>query len=54
VAREAIDILTNPARAARIRDGLASVRAKLGGPGASRRAAEAILRVVQSKQRSQA
>jgi lipid-A-disaccharide synthase len=54
VAREAIDILTNPARAARIRDGLASVRAKLGGSGASRRAAEAILRVVQSKQRSQA
>jgi lipid-A-disaccharide synthase len=54
VAREAIDILTNPARAARIRDGLAGVRAKLGGSGASRRAAEAILRVVQSKQRSQA
>jgi lipid-A-disaccharide synthase len=50
VAREAIDILTNPARAARIRDGLASVRAKLGGPGASRRAAEAILSVVRSRQ----
>jgi lipid-A-disaccharide synthase len=49
VAREAIDILTNRPRAARIRDGLASVRAKLGGPGASRRAAEAILRVVQQK-----
>ncbi len=47
VAREAIDILTNPARAARIREGLASVRAKLGGPGASRRAAEAILSVVE-------
>jgi lipid-A-disaccharide synthase len=47
VAREAIDILTNPPRAARIREGLACVRAKLGGPGASRRAAEAILRVVQ-------
>jgi lipid-A-disaccharide synthase len=54
VAREAIDILTNPARAAHIREGLSSVRAKLGGSGASRRAAEAILRVVHSKQRSQA
>jgi len=52
VAREAIDILTNPPRAARIREGLASVRAKLGGPGASRRAAEAILRVVRSRQSS--
>jgi lipid-A-disaccharide synthase len=50
VAREAIDILTNPARAARIREGLASVRAKLGGSGASRRAAEAILSVVRSRQ----
>jgi lipid-A-disaccharide synthase len=50
VAREAIDILTNPARAARIREGLASVRAKLGGSGASRRAAEAILRIVRSRQ----
>ena len=52
VAREAIDILTNPARAVRIREGLASVRAKLGGPGASRRAAEAILRIVRSRQSS--
>ena len=46
VAREAVDILTDGARTARIREGLARVRAKLGGPGASRRAAEAILRVV--------
>lgn len=53
VARDAIDILRNPARTARIREGLARVRAQLGGPGASRRAAEAILRVVHSKQRSQ-
>jgi lipid-A-disaccharide synthase len=42
--------LTNPARAARIREGLGSVRAKLGGSGASRRAAEAILSVVRSRQ----
>src|SRR2546423_8176364 len=46
VAREAISMLTDRARAARIRADLADVRAKLGGPGASRRAAEAILRVV--------
>ena len=46
VAREAIAILTDRDRAARIRAGLASVRARLGGSGASRRAAEAILRVI--------
>jgi lipid-A-disaccharide synthase len=46
VAREAVSILTDRGRAARIRTGLATVRARLGGPGASRRAAEAILRVI--------
>jgi lipid-A-disaccharide synthase len=46
VAREAVSMLTDPARAATIRDGLATVRARLGGPGASRRAAQAILKVV--------
>jgi len=46
VAREAISMLTDRLRAAKIRDGLARVRAKLGGPGASRRAALAILNVV--------
>jgi len=46
VAREAISMLTDRGRAARIRAGLAMVRARLGGPGASRRAAEAILRVI--------
>lgn len=50
VAREAISMLTDPARTARIREGLATVRARLGGPGASRRAAEAILRVVGGRQ----
>ena len=45
VAREAISMLTDRARAARIRAGLATVRARLGGPGASRRAAQAILRI---------
>jgi len=47
VADEAVSMLTDPARAARIREGLARVRARLGGPGASRRAAEAILSMVQ-------
>jgi lipid-A-disaccharide synthase len=46
VAHEAVSMLTDPARSAAIREGLADVRAKLAGTGASRRAAEAILRVV--------
>jgi lipid-A-disaccharide synthase len=45
VVREAHSMLENSDRVARIREGLARVRAKLGGPGASRRAAEAILKV---------
>ncbi len=49
VAREAISLLTDRERAARIHEGLAIVRARLGGPGASRRAAEAILRVIQER-----
>jgi len=47
VAREAVSMLTDPARASRIRAGLARVRARLGGPGASRRAAQAILQIAQ-------
>jgi lipid-A-disaccharide synthase len=46
VAREAISMLTDRERAGAIRAGLALVREKLGGSGASRRAAEAILRTV--------
>jgi lipid-A-disaccharide synthase len=49
VAREAVSILTDRARAARIRQGLAQVRARLGGTGASRRAAAAILNVVKER-----
>jgi lipid-A-disaccharide synthase len=49
VAAEAISMLTDRDRAARIRAGLAKVRERLGGPGASRRAAEAVLRVVRAK-----
>jgi lipid-A-disaccharide synthase len=46
VAREAVSMLTDRERTARVRQGLARVRERLGGPGASRRAAEAIIRVV--------
>jgi lipid-A-disaccharide synthase len=46
VADEAVSLLTDRARASRVSAGLARVRERLGGPGASRRAAEAILRVV--------
>ena len=45
VAREAVSMLTDRERAARIRAGLARVRERLGGPGASRRAAEAVLKI---------
>jgi lipid-A-disaccharide synthase len=46
VAREAAAILTDPERAREIRSGLADVRRKLGGPGASRRAAQSIVEVL--------
>jgi lipid-A-disaccharide synthase len=52
VAAEAVSMLTDRDRAARIREGLARVRAKLGGPGASRRAAEAIMRVIKTRRNS--
>jgi lipid-A-disaccharide synthase len=45
VAREAVDLLTNPERVADMKDQLAIVRNKLGGIGASGRAADAILEV---------
>jgi lipid-A-disaccharide synthase len=43
VAREAISLLTDRARADRMRHDLAEVRTRLGGPGASARAAAAVL-----------
>jgi lipid-A-disaccharide synthase len=49
VADEALSLLTNQDRAARMRDGLARVRARLGGPGASERAANAILEVARRR-----
>jgi lipid-A-disaccharide synthase len=45
VAVEAVSMLTDKERASKIREGLSDVRERLGGGGASRRAAEAILRL---------
>lgn len=45
VAAEAMKVLADPAHAARVRADLREVRGKLGGPGASRRAARAVLEV---------
>jgi lipid-A-disaccharide synthase len=45
VAREALKLLTDPAAAARMRADLRIVKERLGTPGASRRAALAVLRV---------
>jgi lipid-A-disaccharide synthase len=42
VAREAISLLADPERRTRMQDDLAEVRRRLGGPGASLRAAEAV------------
>ena len=46
IAREAVSMLKDADRAREIRVGLAEVRGRLGGAGASRRAAEAILKVM--------
>ena len=43
VATEALNVLTDPAHAMRVRQDLRRVRGKLGTPGASRRAARAVL-----------
>jgi lipid-A-disaccharide synthase len=53
VAAEAVSMLTDEPRRHEIRAELARVRAKLGGPGASRRAAEAILEVARENQNQQ-
>jgi lipid-A-disaccharide synthase len=45
VAAAALDVLASPARAAAVRAALGRVREKLGAPGASRRAAAAVLEV---------
>jgi lipid-A-disaccharide synthase len=48
IAAETLSLLGDPQRAAIMRAGLAEVRAKLGSPGASGRAAEAVLEVAHS------
>ncbi len=47
IAAETLSLLTDPDRAEQTRRGLAEVRAKLGGPGASGRAAEACWRCIE-------
>jgi lipid-A-disaccharide synthase len=49
VADEAVSFLTDADRAGRVRAALKGVRASLGGPGASRRAAEAVLAVARRR-----
>lgn len=51
VAEEAMRVLTDPAHAARVRAGLREVREKLGAPGASRRAAAAVLELARQGRR---
>lgn len=46
ISRAALELLRDPARRARIKAKLAEIIASLGEPGASRRAAEAILKLV--------
>ena len=46
VARETVTLLTDASRAAAMRQALAGVRARLGAPGASARAAAAVLKVM--------
>jgi len=55
VAREVVSLLTDRARATAMRAGLSAVVASLGGPGASRRAADVVRRVaVEARARSAA
>jgi lipid-A-disaccharide synthase len=49
VAAEAVDLLTNHERVAEMKEQLAAVRERLGGAGASERAADAILEVARRK-----
>jgi lipid-A-disaccharide synthase len=50
VAAEALKVLTDGAHAARVRGDLRRVRTRLGNPGASRRAAQAVLDVARGRQ----
>jgi lipid-A-disaccharide synthase len=48
-AAETLRVLTNPEHAAKVKADLAAVRARLGTPGASRRAAEAVIAAARRK-----
>jgi lipid-A-disaccharide synthase len=50
VAVETVELLTNRERVAEMQEQLAIVREKLGGPGASARAADAILEIARRRQ----
>ena len=52
VAKQALDLLTDPKAALRVRTALRAVRHKLGEPGASRRAARAVLEVAARNEQS--
>jgi lipid-A-disaccharide synthase len=52
VAGEALKVLMDPVHAMRVREDLRRVRGKLGTPGASRRAAQAVLQVASRQVRS--
>jgi lipid-A-disaccharide synthase len=52
VASEAVNLLTNDARAAEMRADLRGVRQALGEPGASRRAARAVMEVARARRAS--
>lgn len=52
VAAEALALLNEPERAARMRADLATVRAALGAPGASERAAAEVLRLLEQRRES--
>jgi lipid-A-disaccharide synthase len=52
VAGEALRVLTDPAHAARVRADLADVCARLGPPGASRRAAEDVIALAKARARA--
>jgi lipid-A-disaccharide synthase len=49
VADHALHVLTDPAHAARVREDLRTVKSRLGGPGASGRAAKAVIEVAEAR-----
>ena len=52
ISRAALELLRDPARREKVKAQLAGIIASLGGPGASRRAADVILQTLRSGQQS--